>query len=40
MNINFSANVFAGSVLFWVVVAVILMLAGATLGAARIKHWI
>jgi magnesium transporter len=40
MNINFSAGVFAGSVLFWVVVAVIVLLAGGTLGAARIKHWI
>jgi len=40
MNMNFSANVFAGSVLFWVVVAVVLLLAGATLAAARVKHWI
>jgi magnesium transporter len=40
MNINFSANVFAGSVLFWVVVALIVVLAGGTLGAARVKHWI
>jgi Mg2+ and Co2+ transporter CorA len=28
MNVNFRANVFAGSVLFWVVVAVIVLLAG------------
>jgi magnesium transporter len=40
MNINFSAHTFAGSVLFWVVLAVIALLAGGTLGAARIKHWI
>jgi magnesium transporter len=40
MNINFSANVFAGSVLFWIVIAVIVTLAGGTLGAARMKHWI
>jgi magnesium transporter len=40
MNVNFSAGVFAGSVLFWVVVAVIVALAGGTLVAARIKHWI
>jgi magnesium transporter len=40
MNINFSAHTFAGSVLFWIVLAIIAVLAGATLGAARIKHWI
>jgi Mg2+ and Co2+ transporter CorA len=28
MNVNFRANVFASSVLFWVVVAVIVLLAG------------
>jgi Mg2+ and Co2+ transporter CorA len=39
MNVNFSANVFAGWVLFWVVIAVIALLAGGTLGAARVKHW-
>lgn len=40
MNVNFGANVFAGSVLFWIVIAVILLLAAGTLGAARMKHWI
>jgi magnesium transporter len=40
MNVNFSANVFAGSLLFWVVIGLILLLAGVTLGAARVKHWI
>jgi Mg2+ and Co2+ transporter CorA len=40
MNVNFTANVFAGSVLFWGVVAVIALLAGGTLGVARMKHWI
>lgn len=40
MNINFSAHVFASSALFWAVLAVIALLAVATLGAARIKHWI
>jgi magnesium transporter len=40
MNVNFNANVFAHSVLFWGVIVVIVLLAGATLGAARIRHWI
>jgi magnesium transporter len=40
MNVNFSATVFAGSALFWIVIAVIVVLAGGTLGAARMKHWI
>jgi magnesium transporter len=40
MNINFSAHVFASSVLFWIVIAVIVLLAGGTLAAARIKDWI
>ena len=40
MNVNLSAHAFAGSVLFWVVLAVIALLAGGTLGAARLKHWI
>jgi magnesium transporter len=40
MNINFSANQFGSSVLFWVVIAVIALLAVGTLGAARVKHWI
>jgi CorA-like Mg2+ transporter protein len=40
MNVNLRANVFAGSVLFWVVAAVIVLLAGGTLGTARVKHWI
>jgi hypothetical protein len=39
MNINFSAHVFAGSVLFWVVVAVTAA-PGGTLAAARINHWL
>jgi magnesium transporter len=40
MNVNLSANAFTGSALFWVVLAVIVLLAGGTLGAARAKHWI
>jgi magnesium transporter len=40
MNINFSASQFASSVLFWVVLAVIAILAGGTLAAARVRHWI
>jgi len=40
MNVNFGANVFAGSELFWIVMALIVLLAVGTLGAARMKHWI
>jgi magnesium transporter len=40
MNVNFSANVFASSEMFWIVVALIVLLAVGTLGAARMKHWI
>jgi Mg2+ and Co2+ transporter CorA len=40
MNVNFNANVFAHSVMFWGVIVLIVLLAGATLGAARIRHWI
>jgi magnesium transporter len=40
MNVNFSAHVFAGSVLFWGAVALIVVLAAGTLAGARMKHWI
>ncbi len=40
MNVNLKASVFEHSMLFWVVAAVILLLAGATLGSARAKRWI
>jgi magnesium transporter len=40
MNVNFSAHTFAGSGLFWGVVAIIVLLAAGTLAAARMRHWI
>jgi len=40
MNVNFKASVFAHSPLFWVVVGAIVLIAGATLGVARMRRWI
>ena len=40
MNVNFSADTFAHSQLFWVVVAAIVLIALATLGIARLRRWI
>ena len=40
MNVNFKASVFAHSPVFLVVVGAIVLIAGATLGVARIKRWI
>ena len=40
MNVNFNASVFANSPLFWVVIIAIVMLAVATLAAARARRWI
>ena len=40
MNVNFSAATFAHSPLFWVVIAAIVGLAGATLTFARARRWI
>jgi magnesium transporter len=40
MNVNFNATVFTHSPTFWAVMVLIVVLAGATLGAARIRHWI
>ncbi len=40
MNVNFKANVFANSPLFWAVIIAIASLAIATLAAARARRWI
>jgi magnesium transporter len=40
MNVNFKASVFTHSPLFWVVVGVIVLIAGATLTVARMRRWI
>ena len=40
MNVNFKAGTFTGSPLFWTVIAVILGIALATLGVARLRRWI
>ena len=40
MNVNFKASVFAHSPIFLVVVASIVVIAGATLGIARMRRWI
>jgi magnesium transporter len=40
MNIDFSLTTFAESTLFWVVLAAIVSLAGATLGIAHARRWI
>ena len=40
MNVNFSAGTFADSPLFWIVLAAIVSLAGATLALARARRWI
>ncbi len=40
MNVNFAAGTFSGSPLFWIVVALIVGIAVATLGVARLRSWI
>jgi magnesium transporter len=40
MNVNFAAGTFSGSPLFWVVIALIVGIAVATLGVARLRRWI
>ncbi len=40
MNVNFSAGTFADSPLFWIVLAAIVSIAGATLALARARRWI
>ena len=40
MNVNFAAGTFAGSPLFWSVIAAIIAIALATLVVARTKRWI
>lgn len=40
MNVNFSAHTFAHSLLFWVVVSAIVLIALATLALARLRRWI
>jgi len=40
MNVNFKASVFVHSPVFWVAVAVIVLIAAATLGVARRRRWI
>jgi magnesium transporter len=40
MNVNFSANTFAHSELFWVVVTAIVLIALVTLVFARLRRWI
>lgn len=40
MNVNFEAGTFTGSPLFWAVIALILGIAIATLGVARLRRWI
>ena len=40
MNVNFKAGTFAGSPIFWTVIALIVGIALATLGVARLRRWI
>ena len=40
MNVNFKAGTFSGSPLFWTVIALIVAIALATLGIARLRRWI
>ena len=40
MNVNFAAGTFANSPLFWTVIALIVGIALATLGVARLRRWI
>jgi magnesium transporter len=40
MNVNFTTDTFAHSMLFWVVVAAIILIAMATLVFARLRRWI
>jgi magnesium transporter len=40
MNVNFNANTFVHSALFWVVVTAIILIALATLAFARLRRWI
>jgi magnesium transporter len=40
MDVQFKASVFVHSPLFWVMVGVIVLIAGATLGVARMRRWI
>ena len=40
MNINFSAHAFSNSPLFWGVLVAIVLIAGTTLGLARLRQWI
>jgi magnesium transporter len=40
MNVNFQAGTFANSPLFWIVIALIVGIALATLGVARLRRWI
>ncbi len=40
MNVNFKAGTFSGSPLFWTVIGLIVAIALATLGIARVRRWI
>ena len=40
MNVNFGAQAFANSFLFWLVVSAIILVALATLALARLRRWI
>ncbi len=40
MNVNFAAGTFFGSPIFWTVIALIVGVALATLGVARLRRWI
>ena len=40
MNVNFNGNTFIHSPIFWIVIAAIILIAAATLAAARARRWI
>ena len=40
MNVNFAAGTFTGSPVFWIVIVLIVAIALATLGVARLRRWI
>ena len=40
MGMNFKVGFFENTAYFWVVIAVIIGFAAATIAAARVRHWI
>jgi hypothetical protein len=40
MNVNFGAQTFLDSLLFWLVVSAIILIAASTLTIARLRRWI